>query len=505
MHQPSGEQTDGEVDNIGVQRVYTRAQVQARTHTDVVTVQTQHVAPPSATGRRKDPPKLTITELWSLAHIRDEQSKDETISKIIPFILSGEEPVDLYKSHDRELQCLIKQRQSLVVKDGILYRAFSCANGKISHYQLVVPKSMRESLIEHIHAVIFCHLKAQWKMEHELARHAFFPMWKQCIRIFLAKCRVCSSYHTGKIPRNAYLRPPDDSLSEPGVRLSIDLVGPWPTSHGYRYAITMCDMFSRFVHIQPLKNKSALEVATALLKFFLTFGWYSITKNDLGTEFENEVSYQLYQLTGIQRHVSFSYMPRQNLIERSHRVINSMIGKTVNAHRNWTEFIDSIAFAYNCSVHKATGFTPNYLHFGRELYNSLDLLMANPRVEVQQNFGEFAESTAEKMQFAFTLARQHGLQQAESAKRYYDARVTRKILQVGDVVLAYCPQRKRNVFTKWARPFSAEAVVTKVINDSTYAIQFVKTGKSRIFHIDKLRLLHHATPQSGGERSGVCN
>jgi hypothetical protein len=70
--------------------------------------------------------------------------------------------------------------------------------------------------------------------------------------------------------------------------------------------------------------------------------------------------------------------------------------------------------------------------------------MANPRIEVQQKFGEFAESTAEKMQFAFTLVRQHGLPQAEAAKRYFDAHVTRKILQVGDVVLAYFPQQIRN-------------------------------------------------------------
>jgi hypothetical protein len=331
---------------------------------------------------------------------------------------------------------LLNKRQSLVVKDGILYGAFLCANGTVSCYQLIVLQSMRETLVEHIHAVDLCHLKAHWKVEYELAKHAFFPMWKQYVRTFLAECRVCASYHTGKIPSNAYLRPPDDSLSSPGVCLSIDLVGSWPTGHKFRFALTTCDMFSRYVHIQPLKNKCALEIATALLTYFLTFGWYTIVTNDLGKEFENKIS---YQLPGIQRHVSFSYMPRQNLVERSHPVINSVIGKTVDAHRNWTEFIDSVAFAYNSSAHKATGYTPNYLQFDRKLCNSLHLLMAIPRFEVQQNFGEFAESSAEKMQFAFTLARQHGLLRAEAAKRYFDAHVTRKILQVGDVVLAYFP------------------------------------------------------------------
>jgi transposase InsO family protein len=444
---------------------------------------------------------MSVDELWSRQHIIDAQAGDSQIATLIPVIESGSVPTEVANSPDKDVQCYLKQRQSLIVRNGILYRAFSNIDGTVKHYQLVLPKQLREPLLKTVHEVSLCHLKSQLKVEAQVARHAFWPTWKTDIRIFLSKCRVCAEYHTGKLPKNGYLRPNDGSLGSPGTRLSIDLIGPLPISHGFKYAITICDMFSRYLQIQPLRDKTATSVATALLKFFLVHGWYAIIKSDWGSEFQNAVSQQLYQMAGIQRHTSFSYLPRENLIERSHRVVNAMIGKTANSHRSWTEYIDCINFAYNSSIfHKGTNYAPNYLHFGRSIPNSLDILMANPEVEVEQNYGEFAEKTAERMQFAFNLAREAGLQLAAASKRYYDARVRPKLFEAGDTVLAFCPQRRKNVFSKWARPFSAEAEIVRRLNDVTYIIKFKRTRKSCIIHVDKLKLLQRrGTAESGND------
>jgi hypothetical protein len=446
--------------------------------------------------RRRTEPEMSIDSLWERQHIRDEQAKDDAISSILPFIQSGEEPSDLRNSHDKELQCYIKQRQSLIVKEGILYRTFVNNDGSTSHYQLVLPRGLRESFLKFVHDITLCHLKSQMKMEAEIMRHAFWPCWKAQVRIFLAKCLACLQFHAGKLPKHGYLRDNDGSLGAPGQRLSIDLIGPLPNSKTFRFAIMMCDMFSRFVYIQALREESASAVAAALVKFSITHGWYGTIKHDLGREFENQVSEQLYLLTGIQRHTSFSYMPRQMLIERSHKVINSMIGKTVSSHREWAEYIDCIAFAYNSSVHKGTNFSPNFLHFGRNIPTSLDVLMANPEVEGYHNYGEFAEKTAQRMQYAFNVACDVSLKLPEASKKYYDARVRPKLLEEGDKVLAFCPQRRLNVFAKWAKPFSVQAEVLRRVNDVTYLINILRTGKTRIFHIDKLKLLQRGESET---------
>jgi hypothetical protein len=48
----------------------------------------------------------------------------------------------------------------------------------------------------------------------------------------------------------------------------------------------------------------------------------------------------------------------------------------------------------------------NHLHFGRELATSLDILLANPKGNDEESYGEFAANMAERMQFAFGVARE---------------------------------------------------------------------------------------------------
>ena len=147
-------------------------------------------------------------------------------------------------------------------------------------------------------------------------------MLERDVKMFVAKCRKCAEYHSGnKLPRNGYLRPSGGSVGSPGQRLSADLIGPLPASNGFKYCLTISDMFTKFLHIERLRDKTAISVARAFLKFFLIHGWYAVIQTDWGGEFQNEISNEMYRMSGIQRHSSFSYMPRQNQIERAHKTV----------------------------------------------------------------------------------------------------------------------------------------------------------------------------------------
>jgi hypothetical protein len=93
-------------------------------------------------------------------------------------------------------------------------------------------------------------------------------------------------------------------------------------------------------------------------------------------------------------------------------------------------------------VHKASSFTPHFLHFGRELSNSVNLLLSSP-VEEAKSYGEFATALIERMSFAFALARETLQGAALQAKRYYDAKVRPLTFQEGDAILLHCPGKKR--------------------------------------------------------------
>ena len=75
-------------------------------------------------------------------------------------------------------------------------------------------------------------------------------------------------------------------------------------------------------------------------------------------------------------HVSTSpYKPSTNgLIERFHRTLNEISGKVVDrAQRNWDEWIHYAVATYRATVHEVTGYSPNFIVFGRENALPVDL------------------------------------------------------------------------------------------------------------------------------------
>ena len=70
-------------------------------------------------------------------------------------------------------------------------------------------------------------------------------------------------------------------------------------------------------------------------------------------------------------HVSTSpYKPSTNgLIERFHRTLNEILGKVVDRD----EWIPYAVAAYRATVHEVTGYSPNFIVFGRENALPVDL------------------------------------------------------------------------------------------------------------------------------------
>jgi len=170
--------------------------------------------------------------------------------------------------------------------------------------------------------------------------------------------------------------------------------------------LTTEDCFSKFITLTPLRDKSAATVAKALFhSVYLKHGCYHFCQSDLGTEFNNAVQTELNAYLGISSMRTTAFKPSSNPIERGHRTLNAMIGKLIDKHKEWSQYLDYIALAYNSTCHKSTSFTPNFLHFGRELNSSVDILLANP----SDNVGSSSEVVAkiiDGLTVAYQLARE---------------------------------------------------------------------------------------------------
>ena len=94
--------------------------------------------------------------------------------------------------------------------------------------------------------------------------------------------------------------------------------------------------------------------------FILKYGFPSRIHHDQGGEFENELFARLHQLTGIDKSHTTPYHPSGNgQTERMSRTLISML-KTLEEKEKltWKDHLDKLAFAYNVTTHKSTGYSP---------------------------------------------------------------------------------------------------------------------------------------------------
>ena len=124
---------------------------------------------------------------------------------------------------------------------------------------------------------------------------------------------------------------------------------------GYRYILTVIDVFSKYGWMKPLKNKTGVEVADALSNIFKSSGrkpakiWC-----DKGKEFYNKSVDKLVELYSTENE------EKSCVIERWNRTMKERMYKYFTAHntRRYVDVLDELVSHYNNTVHSSTKMTP---------------------------------------------------------------------------------------------------------------------------------------------------
>jgi len=370
--------------------------------------------------------------------------------------------------------------------DGLVYRNFQRPDGTSKYLQLLMPRSVRTAFLELVHGQASGHL-AWRKTQDQVQRRAYWASWKTDTKLFCACCKACNEFHRGRPPRQAGLKPM--IAGAPMEVLHVDLTGPHVNSQGYRYIMTACDAFSRFVVAVPLRNKTALSAARALVQeVVLKYGTPYCILTDLGGEFQNELWQELCRLLGVTRLRTTAYCPSTNgKIERWHRTLHSMMAKVVDVkQKRWVEFLPFVTAAYNSTSHESTTFSPNFLMFGRELTSAVDIALGCPR-PAACSANDYAFHTRGLMAEAYAIVRNHAGRCAEAMKNNYDAAVKPAEFQADDLVWYFCPRSRPGTSPKWTRFYSGPYRVVRRVNDVNYVIQLTPRSRQIVVHVNKLK------------------
>ncbi len=147
-------------------------------------------------------------------------------------------------------------------------------------------------------------------------------------------------------------------------RLQVDLVDmskyAWE-NNGFKWIITIVDVYSKLAWATPLKNKTANTVAKAIRPILEQYG-PKYLQSDNGKEFSNDQMTALCEELEVKQIYGSPYNPQsQGQVERFNRTLKNFIFRQFTLYKTtvWVDALKTFVDQYNNTIHEATGAKPN--------------------------------------------------------------------------------------------------------------------------------------------------
>ena len=427
-------------------------------------------------------------------HTREElrqlQQKDPSVGPILRDLETHQKPTpDEAKSMSNNARRLVQMWDQLEMKDGLLWRNFEDHGGTMTRRQLVVPRVLREEILQELHAgAIGGHLGEE-KTLGRLKERFYWPGHWNEVRDWCRTCASCATRKTAAPKRRAPLQ--SIKVGYPMQLVAVDILGPLPESdHGNSYVLVAADYFTRWTEAYAIPNQEAKTVAEKLTnELFFRFSPPEQLHSDQGRQFESELIAEVCKLLQIQKTRTTAYHPQYDgLVERFNRTLLDMLATCTKDHPfDWENHIRKVCMAYNTSVQSTTGYTPFYLMFGRQAKLPVDLMYGTDR-PLEMSPDGYAAELRKTLTEAYDRVRESMGTQLGRQKEFYDQKVHGQPFKDNDRVWLHSPAVPRRKSRKLHHPWSGPWQVVKRLSDATYRIQNLQQRRRRlVVHFDRLK------------------
>lgn len=237
------------------------------------------------------------------------------------------------------------------------------------------------------------------------------------------------------------------------------------------------DSFTKWIELIPLRNLKTENIAQAINdQIFCRYGLPGALKFDNAFYFTSNVVKQLLDTLGVGQKFSPPYSPRSNPVERTHRDIKYRLKRIAQEHKGrWADFLPYICYATRVLPHRATGFSPYFLLFGRDPNIAMSQLYAETLPSDDDNGNSlrtFVRDNLKHYQVSCASARKNLRTAILRQKHVYQRNVTP--FEVDDLVLLYNPVLTPGTSQKFQRFWTGPHKIKKKINDVTYLLNVKK-------------------------------
>ncbi|GAB1869457.1 RNA-directed DNA polymerase [Camponotus japonicus] len=420
---------------------------------------------------------------------RQAQQRDPSISFLLQGRETGRRPLHSeIPTRNISAQIYWSYWDSLVLKEGILYKRWEAPNLRTSFLQLIVPQERTKEILREAHDSPSGGHFGVNKTLAKIRKRFFWANCKQDVEKWCRTCRICVSkkgpFGKGKSPLQLY------NVEAPLDRIQMDILGPFPlTKAGNKYLLVMVDCFTKWVEAFPIKNIRAKTVAEAFVSQFVSrHGVPLEIHTDQGKNFESQLFIELMQLLGIKKTRTTALHPQSDgQVERQHQTIINYLAKYISENqRDWDEWVPMFLLAYRSSKHETTGMTPAELYFARELRLPIDLLQGTPRLEDRLPPETFVENLREKLEEIHSDVRERMALKSSQMKTRYDRKVRTILFEEGERVWFYNPRRSKGKAPKLQSNWEGPYFIVKKFNDVIYCIQKTPRHRKKVVHADRL-------------------
>lgn len=264
---------------------------------------------------------------------------------------------------------------SLCIVDNVLCKKFYRRCDSDEHLQIIVPQSLRGTILKHMHdSLMGGHLGVN-KTYNKLKQRFYWYEAKEDVLIWVRKCDKCGQNKSEQ--RTLRARLGENQVGGPMDRLATDLLGPLPeTPRGNKYVLVITDHFTKWVEAIAVPDQTAQTCAHYLLQVVCQFGCPLSILSDQGRCFESHLFQEFCHLLEIKKSRSSHRNPRFGLAERFNRTLVQMIKSYLKGEQTeWDKNLYLITAAYRSTPQVLTGLTSNLLKLGRETRLPADLAL----------------------------------------------------------------------------------------------------------------------------------
>ncbi|XP_051973262.1 uncharacterized protein K02A2.6-like [Xyrauchen texanus] len=294
-----------------------------------------------------DVPALTLEEL------KRATMNDTTLTQLISIVGTGQWPTTIPDSLHSYKRC----SDELSTHDGLLLRG----------HRIVLPSALVQQALKIAHETH----QGVIRTKQFLRSKFYWPNMDMEVERMIKNCNACvpnQPLHEDQ-PLHPLELPP-----RPWTKIGVDLVGPIQNV----YILTVIDYYTSYPEAVVIDDITSKTVTKEMMKIFARFGYPLEVVTDNGKQFVGNVFEAFLRTSGVKHIKASPYYPKSNgKIERFHRYLKKAFKASKSGGRNWSEDLSKILLAYRSTPHRASGETPAYLMFGRDVRTKLPSIITD--------------------------------------------------------------------------------------------------------------------------------